>query len=159
MIPSPSSAGDSRRAKFDPQVAEMKLKRYFELCELSMELALEGSDTDIPRPIARSCSSSSQNAWPSSAGTNGVTVDSPPDLAKLHTALNSVGDFLDRSGIPYAIAGGMAVAVWGEPRATFDVDAAVTRELSTTESLVRDVLRIQQGAIDYNYVSLAGQYD
>jgi len=33
---------DRGGATIDPQVAQKKLERYFELCELSMELALEG---------------------------------------------------------------------------------------------------------------------
>jgi hypothetical protein len=41
-----------------------------------------------------------------------------PDLSKLHDALNLVCDFLDAHRFPYALAGGMAVAVWAEPRAT-----------------------------------------
>lgn len=38
----PSDAPIVQGAKVDPQVVQKKLERYFELCELSMELALEG---------------------------------------------------------------------------------------------------------------------
>lgn len=63
-------------------------------------------------------------------------MDRPaPDLSKLHAALTIVGELLDRHQIPYAVAGGMAVAVWGEPRATFDVDVAIAAEVADEESL------------------------
>ena len=35
---------------------------------------------------------------------------------------------LDASGIEYALAGGLAVAVWGAPRATKDIDLLVMPE-------------------------------
>lgn len=35
---------------------------------------------------------------------------------------------LDRSGVPYALVGGLAVAVWGAPRATKDIDLLVQPE-------------------------------
>ena len=34
-------------------------------------------------------------------------------------------DELDRSGVEYALVGGLAVAVWGAPRATRDIDLLV----------------------------------
>lgn len=58
-----------------------------------------------------------------------------PDLSKLHDALNVVCNFLDKNGFPYAIAGGMAVAIWGEPRATFDVDLVVIADAASQERL------------------------
>jgi len=64
-------------------------------------------------------------------------MDKPaPDLSKLQGALTTVDEFLDSNQIPYAVAGGMAVAVWGEPRATFDVDVAVAAEVADEESLL-----------------------
>jgi hypothetical protein len=59
-----------------------------------------------------------------------------PKLSKLHDALNLVCNFLDAQGFPYAIADGMAVAIWGEPRATFDVDLVVTIKGEMTEGLL-----------------------
>ncbi|MBS0264757.1 MAG: hypothetical protein JSS02_22675 [Planctomycetes bacterium] len=59
-----------------------------------------------------------------------------PDLSYLHDALDVVCEFLDRSGFPYAIAGGMAVAIWGEPRATYDVDLVVAANFSAPEDLL-----------------------
>ena len=35
---------------------------------------------------------------------------------------------LDAAGVEYALAGGLAVAVWGAPRATQDIDLLVRRE-------------------------------
>jgi hypothetical protein len=59
-----------------------------------------------------------------------------PELSKLHDALNIVCAFLDAHGFPYAISGGMAVAVWGEPRATFDVDLVVAIGAEAEEDLL-----------------------
>jgi hypothetical protein len=59
-----------------------------------------------------------------------------PELSKLHDALNVVCDFLEAHGFPYALAGGMAVAVWGEPRATFDVDLVVAIRVDAEEGLL-----------------------
>jgi hypothetical protein len=40
-------------------------------------------------------------------------------------ALVSLAAFLDRDRVPYMIIGGMANIVWGEPRATLDIDVTV----------------------------------
>jgi hypothetical protein len=47
---------------------------------------------------------------------------------KLVEQLMTVTATLERSGIEYALAGGLAVAVWGAPRATKDIDLLVRRE-------------------------------
>jgi predicted nucleotidyltransferase len=51
-----------------------------------------------------------------------MSNSSEADWPRLHGALHVTCAFLDRVGISYAVIGGIAVAVWGEPRATFDVD-------------------------------------
>lgn len=43
----------------------------------------------------------------------------------LYAELTSVVDALDRSGVPYALCGGLALAVHGHPRATVDIDLLV----------------------------------
>ena len=43
---------------------------------------------------------------------------------------------------PYAIAGGMAVAIWGEPRATYDVHLVVAVDVAAREKLLAAILRI-----------------
>ena len=43
----------------------------------------------------------------------------------LYEELTSVLDALDRAGIDYALVGGLAVAVWGAPRATKDIDLLI----------------------------------
>ena len=60
----------------------------------------------------------------------------PPDLSKLHDALDVVCEFLDRAKFPYALAGGMAVSIWGEPRATYDVDLVVAADSSEPDDLL-----------------------
>ena len=46
-------------------------------------------------------------------------------MTQLEIALVEITSFLDRSGLPYMLIGGLAVAMWGEPRATLDVDLSV----------------------------------
>jgi predicted nucleotidyltransferase len=44
---------------------------------------------------------------------------------QLTKALQHLKGFLEKEGIPYMIIGGVANAVWGRPRATYDVDLKV----------------------------------
>jgi len=44
---------------------------------------------------------------------------------RLLEALRLVVHFLEREGIPFVVVGGLANAVWGEPRATRDIDLKV----------------------------------
>ena len=46
-------------------------------------------------------------------------------MTELENALVEIASFLDEMGWPYMLIGGLAVAVWGEPRATLDVDISV----------------------------------
>jgi hypothetical protein len=46
----------------------------------------------------------------------------------LYDELRAVLAALDGAGIEYALVGGLAVAVWGAPRATKDIDLLVQRE-------------------------------
>jgi len=46
----------------------------------------------------------------------------------LYEGLMSVTRKLDESGVEYALVGGLAVAVWGAPRATQDIDLLVQAE-------------------------------
>lgn len=43
----------------------------------------------------------------------------------MYDELRAVLAALDRGGVDYALAGGLAVAVWGAPRATKDIDLLV----------------------------------
>ena len=45
--------------------------------------------------------------------------------------------FLTSLGIPYAIIGGIAVQVWGEPRLTQDVDLTIAAPLDEPERVIR----------------------
>ncbi len=44
---------------------------------------------------------------------------------ELMKRLRDVTQFMETNGIDYALAGGLAVAVWGEPRTTYDIDFVV----------------------------------
>jgi hypothetical protein len=46
----------------------------------------------------------------------------------LYDELDAVLGALDGAGVDYALAGALAVAVWGAPRATKDIDLLVRRE-------------------------------
>ncbi len=43
----------------------------------------------------------------------------------LEAALRQITAFLDRSGLPYMVIGGIANLVWGRPRSTQDIDITV----------------------------------
>lgn len=46
----------------------------------------------------------------------------------LHAELRGIVAALDAAGIPYALAGGLAVSIYAAPRATEDVDLLIGRE-------------------------------
>jgi predicted nucleotidyltransferase len=57
----------------------------------------------------------------------------------LYDELRSVLNALDQGRVDYALVGGMAVAVWGAPRATRDIDLLVRSEdLARAMSAVRE---------------------
>ncbi len=49
-------------------------------------------------------------------------------MTPLDRAIHAITQTLESLNIPYAIVGGIANAVWGEPRATIDVDVTVSVE-------------------------------
>ena len=66
-------------------------------------------------------------------------------MTSLERALVRLALTLSANGIPYMIIGGMANAVWGEPRATLDIDATVwvdDEEIGQTVSLLAKVFRL-----------------
>ena len=62
-------------------------------------------------------------------------------VAQLEEALVSLAEFLEHEGIPYMVIGGMANAVWGEPRATVDIDIWVMPSPRNAESVLRALVR------------------
>ncbi|MBY0522710.1 MAG: hypothetical protein K2R98_04905 [Gemmataceae bacterium] len=58
-----------------------------------------------------------------------------PNLLRLHHALVKTCNFLDGRQFPYAIVGGLAVAIWWKPRATNDVDIVVAVPAHNPEAL------------------------
>ena len=61
-------------------------------------------------------------------------------MTQLETALVEITSFLDRSGLPYMLIGGLAVAMWGEPRATLDVDLSVWVDPAGFDDAVQAIL-------------------
>jgi len=61
-------------------------------------------------------------------------------MSPIDQALHAVVDFLDEHGLAYAIVGGIAAGLWGQPRTTFDVDAVVAAETETLDRL-RNAIR------------------
>ncbi|MBI4254389.1 MAG: nucleotidyltransferase family protein, partial [Candidatus Rokubacteria bacterium] len=45
----------------------------------------------------------------------------------LYTELRRIAEALDAGGIPYALAGGLAVSIYTTPRATEDIDLLIAR--------------------------------
>ena len=48
-------------------------------------------------------------------------------VVTIYDELQGVLGALDAANVPYALVGGIAVAVWGSPRATKDIDLLVRR--------------------------------
>jgi Nucleotidyl transferase of unknown function (DUF2204) len=57
------------------------------------------------------------------------------DEEQLARAAEAVVRCLERADIPYAIVGGLALGVWGQPRSTYDVDLAVATPMSEIDHL------------------------
>ncbi|REJ87333.1 MAG: hypothetical protein DWQ29_09415 [Planctomycetota bacterium] len=62
-------------------------------------------------------------------------TDSPLGNPRLGQLLKNVCDTLDDADIEYAIIGGIALSIWGEPRTTFDIDLVVAASPGQIESL------------------------
>ncbi|HEY2412923.1 MAG TPA: nucleotidyltransferase [Pirellulaceae bacterium] len=54
----------------------------------------------------------------------------------LHRTLVDAADFLDGEGIPYALIGGLAVSLRGQPRVTADVDMVILADVPRSLSLL-----------------------
>jgi hypothetical protein len=57
-------------------------------------------------------------------------------MTQLEAALVEVASACEALGLPYMLIGGLAVAMWGEPRATLDVDVTVWVEPDGMEAAV-----------------------
>lgn len=60
-------------------------------------------------------------------------------MTNLERALGALLRFLEERRIPYMIIGGIANLIWGEPRATLDVDAVVLVEDDAWPDLIKDL--------------------
>ncbi len=56
--------------------------------------------------------------------------------------LVELASLLDRLGIPYMVIGGVANAVWGEPRATLDIDATLWVEDPNVASTIERITSV-----------------
>ena len=56
-------------------------------------------------------------------------------------ALGEITSFLEREAVPYMIIGGIANLIWGEPRATLDVDVTVLVPPGAVEDFIASVAR------------------
>jgi hypothetical protein len=73
-------------------------------------------------------------------------------LTGLEAALVEVASFLESADIPYMLIGGLAVALWGEPRATLDVDFSVWADADQFEATVQRIaaaFRTIRDAMDF----------
>jgi hypothetical protein len=60
-------------------------------------------------------------------------------MTQLEAALVDITSFLDRARVPYMLIGGLAIAMWGEPRATLDVDLSVWVDPDGFDDAVRAI--------------------
>ncbi|MDQ3489142.1 MAG: nucleotidyltransferase [Acidobacteriota bacterium] len=56
-------------------------------------------------------------------------------------AIGEITSFLEREAVPYMIIGGIANLIWGEPRATLDVDVTVLVPPGAVEDFIASVAR------------------
>ena len=56
---------------------------------------------------------------------------------ELHRILFRLADLLDADGVVYMIVGAFAVAMWGWPRATADIDVTLRTDAEHLEALAR----------------------
>lgn len=56
---------------------------------------------------------------------------------RLHRALSEISALLDARGNPYMAVGAIAVAIWGRPRATVDIDVTVLTDPAGLEALAQ----------------------
>ena len=57
-------------------------------------------------------------------------------MTEQERALRRLAAFLDRQQVPYVVIGGLAVAVWGDPRATLDIATSIWVPEDSVESFV-----------------------
>ncbi len=57
-------------------------------------------------------------------------------MTQLELALIEITTILDEMQVPYTLIGGLAVSLWGEPRATLDVDLSLWIEPANFETTV-----------------------
>ncbi len=62
-------------------------------------------------------------------------------MTALEAALIAIAEQLEAAGVPHAVIGGIANAMWGEPRATLDLDVSVWVEDDAIESVVQHLAR------------------
>ncbi len=74
-------------------------------------------------------------------------------MTELEEALGELASALESLGVPYALIGGLAVSVWGEARATLDVDLAVWVEAAeigaTVDALCRRFQSVSRDPADF----------
>ena len=60
-------------------------------------------------------------------------------MTALDRAIHEIAGVLDSLHVDYAIVGGIANAIWGEPRATIDVDVTVSVDENELDVIVRGI--------------------
>jgi len=63
-------------------------------------------------------------------------------MKALESALIAICRFLQQQNIPYMVIGGMANAVWGEPRATLDIDITIWVEDAKIQNLIQSLMPV-----------------
>ena len=60
-------------------------------------------------------------------------------MKSLESALIAISRFLKQQNIPYMVIGGMANAIWGEPRATLDIDITIWVEDAKIQNFIQSL--------------------
>lgn len=99
-----------------------RVELFFELCELNMEFARCGVMLDYPQATPDEVTRILQQRldlhrlekWKGKGMSHLIDKNLKQSLVQMH-------DFLEAHQFQYALTGGMALAVWGQPRSTSDV--------------------------------------
>ena len=78
-----------------------------------------------------------------------------PGLAIFEQELKQIARLLEKQHVPYMVIGGLAVAIWGNPRATIDIDITVWISDDQIENLLKAITQKYKCMVDspFDFIS------
>ena len=71
-----------------------------------------------------------------------------PGLAIFEQELKQIARLLEKQHVPYMVIGGLAVAIWGNPRAAIDIDITVWISDDQIENLLKVIAQKYKCMVD-----------